>query len=351
MDFSLTKEDIFNNAQTALATTRQKRFQNIKFSAELKNGHYILTSEQGKLSLDIIDEIILYIILKFRFCPLWLAKDWYEENSIGTYIGEEKSVNKLKSFIDFGLLYELPSAVATFLMPTNKLASLFNIELGNFINPPYNTLTHTISEEQVMFDFMSGRSDYLKDIPHIPFVSNLGLGKYEKGTVVIPESEYSLRSSFIKKHLPLLNDQEASLTKEVLDGKLITTVDMKELQLVIHKKISKEEFDFKVPDLSILAPRKLNKDGIAMPQSTALEVELTNKGWKSYYRLLDLYWDNLKFGNCIYLTPDKGIKDNLTKAINKLYDDHEKDGIEQTCQFYVVEFEIPYNKQDMIGEY
>lgn len=353
MDFSISKEDIFNNAQTALITTRQKRYQNIKFSAEISEGKYILISERGRLEIDMFDEIVLYIIAKFRFCPMWMARQWYDSNSVGSYIGSEKiSQNKIKAFIDFGLIYELPSAVAVFLMPTNRLASLFNLELGNFCSPPYNTLTHTISEEQIMFDCMSGQANYLKDKNHFPFVSSLGLGRDSKKSIVIPESEYSLRSSFIKNNLKLLNDQESNLIAEMLEGKIITTVDMKELQLVIHKKVGVDGFDFKVPDLSILSPRELDEDGIALPKSIALEVELTNKGVNAYEHLLGLYYDNNKFGYCIYLTPDVSIKDNLIKAIDKVFETAENEGREQTCKFEIVEFEVPYDKsQILLGEY
>lgn len=351
MDFSITREEVFENANTSLITTRQKRYNNVRFSSELKDGNYVLTSEEGKLSLTIIDEIVLYIICKYRFCPVWLARQWYESVNNGVTLGEDITTSKLRSFIDFGLIYEFPSAVSVFLMPTDRLATIFNVKLGAFTDPPYNTLTHTISEEQVMWEFMSGQNKLLNELPHFPFPSNLGMGKYEKGALIIPEMDYSVKNSYFKKNIDEFNDSEAKLAQEIVEGTIITSVDIQEGNLMIHKKIGPDEYDVKTPDLVLLAPRKLDEDGIALPQSTALEVELTNKRDVDYTRLLDLYWDNLKYGHCIYLVPNSKIKDSIVTAVDRLYKKHQEDGIEQTCQFEVVEFQIPSNSQEMIGVY
>lgn len=70
----LSQEKVFTDANMSLINTREKRYNNVKFSAELKDGVYTLISEEGQLNLNIKDEIVLYIILKFRFCPSWLAQ-------------------------------------------------------------------------------------------------------------------------------------------------------------------------------------------------------------------------------------------------------------------------------------
>lgn len=350
MDFSLTKEEVFENSNISLITTRQKRFNNVKFSCEVKDGNYILTSEEGKLSLSIFDEIVLYIIAKYRFCPVWLARQWYESNNRGVTLGQDTYKEKLRSFINFGLIYEFPSSVSVFLMPTDKLASLFNIKLGVFADPPYNTLTHTISEEQVMWEFMSGHHPSLNTLPHFPYISEFGLGEYEKGAKILPEIDYSVKNSYLKKNITEFNDREARLTQEMLEGKLITSVDIVENHLAIYKKVDSDEYDVKVPDLVMLAPREM-KDGIAVPCSTAIEVELTNKRKDDYVRLLDLYWDNLKYGHCLYLVSNSKIKDNIINAVEQIYDKHQKDGVEQLCEFEVREFIPPSNEQEMIGVY
>ena len=136
----------------------------------------------------------------------------------------------------------------------------------------------------------------------------------------------------------------------MLEGKLITSVDIVENHLAIYKKIDSDEYDVKVPDLVMLAPRKM-KDGIAVPCSTAIEVELTNKRKDDYVRLLDLYWDNLKYGHCLYLVSNSKIKDNIINAVEQIYDKHQKDGVEQLCEFEVREFIPPSNEQEMIGVY
>lgn len=346
MDFeTLDKESIFDGSRVSLINTRQKRYNNIRFTSELVGNEYILTSEQGKLSLTIKDEIVLYIIVKFRFCPVWLARQWYEEDL--SFIGDNTVQSKLRSFIDFGLIYEFPSTVSIFLMPTDRLASLFNVSLGSFNNPPYNTLTHTISEEQVMYDCLSGKASYLKDISCVPYVSNLGLGT--SGAMCIPESDYSVRIGYFRRNIEEFNDQEARLGQEILEGKKITTVDFKESKLTIHKKIDQYEYDIKVPDLSVLAPRHIVED-IAYPSSVALEVELTCKGEMKYQRLLDIYWSNLKFGKCVYLVNSKKTRDCLVDALEVVKEKNKIEGEEQTCQFEIVEFEVPYNRQQMVSD-
>ena len=345
---SIDKESLFEGSNVSLINTRQQRYNNIRFSGELSDNktEYILTSEQGKLSLSIKDEIVLYIIAKFRFCPSWLARQWYEESSDNiAMVGEDVGRTKLRSFIDFGLIYEFPSAVAVFLMPTDRLASLFGVKLGSFNNPPYNTLTHTISEEQVMYECLSGNAKYLSNTKCIPYVSSLGLGSI--GAACFPESDYSVRSSFFQKHIEEFNDQEARLAQEILQGKIITTVDFKESKFTIHKKIDQYEYNMKIPDLAVLAPRVIS-DGLALPMSVALEVELTCKGVEKYERLLDLYWSNLKFGTVVYLVNQKKTRDCLIEAYRNVQEKHAADGEEQVCKVKLVEFEVPYNKEQMI---
>ena len=341
----IEKELLFENSHVSLLNTRQERYNNVKFSAELEDGCYVLKNEQGTLPINIKDEIILYIIMKFRFCPSWLAKQWYEDDSNFTIDGNFSS--KLKKFVDFGLIYEFPSAVSVFLMPTERLASLFNTSLGAFNNPPYNTLTHTISEEQVMYECMMGEASYLKDCPHIPFVSNLGLGKNDSGCYTIPESDYSVKLKYFKDNIMAFNDQEAKLAKEMLDGKIITTPDLKESKLVIHKKVDISNYEIKVPDLAVLAPRKL-VDGVAMPQSIAIEVELTCKSIRAYEKILDIYWSNLKYGRVIYLINSTKTKNCLLEAINRLYKKYDNNTENKTCEFQISEFVVPYNKEQLL---
>lgn len=335
----LDKENLFLDAEIPLINTRQERFNKVQFSAELVGTEYILTSEQGKLNITINDEVFLYVLVKFKFMPVWLAQQYYRDNVLDR-IDIDTSKEKLKQFIDFGLMYQFPSVVANFLMPTNKLASLFNVKLGAFTNPPYNTLTHTISEEKVMLDCLSGKADYVPDTA-IPYVSQFGLG--EIGSVCIPEADYAIRNSYFNKHIKEFNDQEANLAKEMLEGKVITTPDFIESKLTIHKKVSQYEYDLKIPDLAVLVPRKI-VDGVAMPQSVALEVELTNKGYDAYEKIVSLYWDNIKYGSVVYLTNDGHIKTNLLKAYKAIA----QTGKDKTCDFYIHEFIIPYNERQVI---
>ena len=337
------KEVLFKDSQMPILNTRQKRYNNIRFSSEVVEGKLVLKSEEGTLELSIFDEIVLQIICKFKFCPLWLAKQWYETQL--SLINDDTSM--IRKMIDYGLVYEFPSAVSVFLMPTNRLASLLGVELGAFTNPPYNTLTHTISEEQVLFECLSGQANYLGDAPKVPFVSSLGLGKLEEGCYTIPESDYSVRTKYFNDHIEEFNDQEAILASEMLQGKVITTPDLKQSKLTIHKKIDVDKYDIKVPDLAVLAPRKV-VNGIAMPQSIALEVELTCKGINAYIDILELYWDNLRYGTVVYLVNDERTKGCLLEADKIVKARHQDEADSRTCKLLINEFVVPYDKSQMM---
>lgn len=340
----LTNELVFDGSKTSLINTRQQRYNNVRFTAELVNNRYVLKSDSGTLEIDSFDEVVLYIITSYRFCPSWLAKQWY--NTKTTIISGDVGQSRLREFINMGLIYEFPSAVAVFLMPTDRLASLFGIKLGGFNNPPYNTLTHTISEEQVMFECLTGQADYISDINCIPHMSFLGLGPI--GSECVPELEYSVTNKTFKNEIEKYNDQEYHLFKQMTDGSdnPITDVDLRQRSLVIHKKVDQYDYDIKIPDLAVLAPREIRDDGIKYPKSIALEVELTRKGVEKYKKILDIYWDNLKFGRVVYLVNDKKTSEQLSEAYKYVYD--KNDGDCQTCELKIVEFEVPYNKEQMI---
>lgn len=332
-------DTIFNDAKISLINTRKERFNIVSFTPEKKDGQFCLKANGETLALNINDEIILSIIVKYKFCPKWLVEQWYSSLAGNNVLLGSEEESKIKSFISFGLLYELPSAVAVFLMPTESLANLFGTKLGKFISPPYNTLSHTISEQQVLFECLTGCARYVQDTKCIPYVSQWGLGT--SGVMCIPECDYSVRNSYFYKHIEEFNDQEAVLAQEILEGKVITTPDFRESKLTIHKKLDQYKYELKIPDLSVLAPRVKNEDGIAIPRSIALEVELTCKGVNKYERLLDLYWDNLKFGKVIYLVDNGTTRDALLQALEYLQMVHQTDGINKTCEFEIVEFQVP----------
>lgn len=343
-NIDLTSDLVFEGARTALINTRQKRYNNVKFSSELsEDGHFILKSDSGSMEIDSFDEAVLYIILSFRFCPLWLVRQWYSTRD--RIVTASSGSSKIREMLDMGLVYEFPSAVAVFLMPTERLAGLFGSKLGGFNNPPYNTLTHTISEQQVMFECLTGQADYISDVTCIPHISFLGLSAI--GSECIPELEYSVTNKSFKREIEKYNDQEYHLFEQMTDGSdnPITDVDFRERSLVIHKKVDQYDYDIKIPDLAVLAPREI-RDGIKYPKSIALEVELTRKGVESYKKILDIYWDNLKFGRVVYLVNDRKTAEQLSKAYSYVREKNMDDDC-QTCELKIVEFQVPYNHEQL----
>lgn len=331
-------QEAFLNLDNALLNTREVRYKQVDFSIEKREDNsVVLKNGPAELNLTLLDEVVLYIILIYRYMPFFLAKKFVQSSN---FIGQEES--RLVLYRDFGLIYEYPTPIGTLLMPTEKLALLFGEKLGPFTNPNYNLFTHTVSEQKVMFECMIGEAQFLKDIPHIPYISKIGLQNNKEGTTAISEEQYSISRNFFYQHLKDYNDAEAKLREEIKAGKQITTPDIKEQNLMIFKKRSTDKYDYKIPDIAILAPRKI-VNGIAFPQSTAIEVELTDKGIRKYTSLLQLYYSNIKFGKVIYLTPDGKIRDTILKAWKKI-----DRSITQTCELEILDFVMPYDEGQLL---
>lgn len=343
----LTAEKVFENASISLVNTRQNRFRDVHPKVENLGQRLLLTlgknesASKQSLYLDFTDEAILHLILMFRYAPAWLVAQWLETKNTIDIAARER----IRSLIDFGLVYEYPTAIGVFLMPTNLTAGLFNEELGSFRDPSYNILTHEVSEMDLLFKLIMGRYTFHAETKPFPYVSQF-FGT-QSGSQSLTEHSYSRALNASMGTGRSLKTEEVEKTvgellQEIKIGKQITTADMKEKKLAIYKKNGKGSYDVKVPDIAILAPRKV-EDGIAKPQSVALEVELNPKRADKYIKALELYWDNLIYGKVVWLIKDRQTLKGIKSAYNTLLAKKKP-----TCAIEVINYEIPYNKNEII---
>lgn len=339
----ITSEKVFEHSKISLVNTRQNRFRDVHPKIENLGKTLLLFLSNKTLTLDVTDEIILNLVLKFRYAPAWLVEQWLEtKQTIGS---EEIAKTRIRTYIDFGLLYEYPSAIGIFLMPTNLTAGLFNTELGRFKDPSYNILTHEISELDILFKLHTGRLTFKCNKDCFPYVSHF-FGS-QNGSYALTEHDFDKSLNAFKGNGRNEKVEEIStmlhhLQKEIKEGKEITMQDIKLKKLSLYKKNNKGFFDVKIPDIAILAPRNI-KNGIAYPESVALEVELVPKRVDAYEQALSIYWNNLVFGKVIYMVTNQNTLKNIKKAYAKLISNREP-----SCCFEIINYEIPYNKKEIL---
>ena len=156
----LDSEFIMSGTKIAQSNTWQNRYNSTIPNIE-KQGEIIkLTYSDIVSDIDYFDEIVLTIIIKFLFCPIWLIKKFYNCSS---FIGnEDYCINKINNWIKLGLIWQESSVTGLYVRPTYALFELFGEKPYKYTNIPFNMLTHTICEEWVMFSVMSGISDIVK---------------------------------------------------------------------------------------------------------------------------------------------------------------------------------------------
>lgn len=342
MNFDVTEEKLYSEAQVALRSTRENRYSMaVNSSQTMTDMGLKIACNAGSITLTLKDEFFLKTCLTFGYVPLYLANQMYK--SFRTQVScEFDNSARVKDLVNFGIIYSLPSVIGPLLLPTNFLASLFGKKLPKFSVPVLNTVTHTVSEQDVYFRVMANKLKCMRKIPHLPYMSSLNLKGDTSGSLCVAEGEYGNKSDRAKQDYAQLDDDNARLMVQMRNG-IQVTEDLLQNNFIIHKKFSENKYLHKVPDLVIPVPRKIvqyNGVSLAMPRSVALEVELTNKGKAKYEQLLEVYWNNLKFGMCVYLTPDTRIKNDILSAKAKL----EKKLGNADCNIFVTEYVIPYDE-------
>lgn len=342
---NLDKDFISKGILKAQENTWGNRYNNVLPDINMDSTKSILTLTAGNFSCDLddFDEIVLTIVYKFLFCPVWLIKQFYK-TWIFTADCENVVEEKIDSWINVGLVWKESTVTGMYIRPTYNLFNLFGSSPENFTNIPFNTLTHTISEEKIMFDVMT-KSDSVKSIFENNYtlsrVSELGFNIEESddsGTNIIAEPDFRNPYLYNEKGIMELSNTEHRIDEAIKgdpEGSIITPELENFNQFTLIKKINntgtiKKDYLFHIPDLIIPVIRNNGK-----PQSIAIEVELTNKRAINYKETMNRYKDNNKFGAVYWFVSSP----NTMQALKNAY---EEVGGTGKCKTYTIEFIIPY---------
>lgn len=283
------------------------------------------------------EEAILEIVLSFTFAPVWLVEQWLEERAI---VSSQTVTDTIISWIESGLVWLQGSVTGEYLRPTHLLFKLFGRTPERFVDIPFNQLTHTISEQSVAFDVMTGseKSPINRAFKHmyLPKYSPLGIPQSEldRGTNIIREAEFKSIAVYSAKSVPEIEHVEAEI-KEMIDRGESLTPEFEDFKkfIIIKKQdntgIVKRDYRFHIPDMIIPI---LRTNGLA--NSISIEIELTDKRLNRYIDTLEKYKDNNRFGHLIWLTQSESINKNLREAFRRV------GGLGHT-KMYIYEFEVP----------
>ena len=326
----LSNEFILAGTLNALENTWKGRYNTALPSIKKEENLIKLTTSDISVGIDAFDEIVLTIILKFLFCPVWLIKQFYQTWMIAGIEDPEKRIN---DWVSIGLVWKEAAVTGQYVRPTYLLFKLFGEKPEAFYNIPFNTLTHTISEQKVMFDIMSGNSPILKREKVLPRISELGFDDDEHGTNALTEPDFRNPKLFKEEGIIELSETENAINEGMKNGAIVTPELENFNQFTLVKKVNntgviKRDYKFHVPDLIIPVIRDNGK-----PMSIAVEVELSNKRY-GYEETMRRYKDNNKYGAVYWLC-------NSPQIASALRDAYDAVGGTGTCKTVLMEFVIP----------
>ena len=326
----LKPDEILAGTKNAMENTWGNRYNKV-MPAVKKEGAKI-TYSTSTVSVDItpFDEIILTIIMKFMFAPVWLIKQFYSyEFSIA---GSDSMVDELiDKWIQLGIVWKEADVTGQYLRPTYALFQMFRQDPYPYHNLPFNTLRHTICEEKVMFEVMFGSSEIVKKEKVMPRISELGFDFKLSGTNIISEEDFRNPTLYkdydkivrIEREINEGMEKGVKVTPELLDFRMFNIV-----KKVDNTGIVKNDFKFHIPDLIIPVIRDNGH-----PQSIAIEIELTNKR-ANYIETMERYKDNNKFGVVYWLCNEESIANAIREA-------YEEVGGTGSCRMELLEFVVP----------
>jgi len=303
----------------------------------------------GKIVLDKIDEVTLYILCEFKFIPIWLIQQWYDIYDLNGY-------DRVLGWIQFGLAWCDATSLGVYIRPTMFLLNvIYDKDDGSkkYIGLPFNLMNHTCAEEQLMFDIMMGnpKSEFWnmfnKEVKnrlpcyHPLFTDNID--PFDKtGSTILAESLFRSstydQSDLIAGHkeIELEMQTKATITKEFGEWPLFT------LECGYNEK---GKLETQRPDLVIPVPRIQG-----MPQSFAIEMELTAKDTTRYDKIMDHYKNNNIYGSVVYLCANTYIRDLVVKSYKNI-------GGLGTCRLLCIPYTAPaqmlstFSKEDLEAQY
>lgn len=330
----LTNEFIISGTLNAQENTWGNRFNNVIPNIKKEGNTIILSTGNASVSIDPFDEIVLTIILKFLFSPIWLIKQFYQTWMIA---GIENPEDKINDWVKVGLIWKEAAVTGQYVRPTNTLFKLFGETPEPFCDIPFNTLTHTISEQKVVFDIMSGNgiaAEIFKREKVLPRISELGFDESDNGTNVLTEPDFRNPKLFKNEGIMELSETENKINEGMKNGDAVTPELINFNQFMLVKKVNntgtvRKDYIFHIPDLIIPVIRENGK-----PKSIAIEVELSNKRY-NYEETMRRYKNNNKYGSVYWLCRNQQIAESLRNAYDAV-------GGTGTCRTALMEFVVPY---------
>ena len=306
---------------------------------EMHDDSILVKTAESEVVIQELEETIFSILMTFLYVPAWLVENWINsESSSDGMMDEENPIIKIKSWVQIGLVYIEPSPTGEYVRPTALLFTIFQKPMQKYMPIPFNTLTHNISEQQVMFEVMMGKNKINKDLQSVLLNKYSVLFEKEigEGTNIISEKEF--RSVEIYTSEEKLKAIESEIELQIQSGEIVTAEmeDFRKFNIV--KKVGStgninKDYLTHVPDLII--PSLRNPDGT--PNSVAVEIELTSKGLARTEGTLKKYKDNNKFGYLVWFSNSNLITQNLRIA----YENIKGTG---SCKMLIYEFDIPSPK-------
>lgn len=272
-----------------------------------------------------LEEVILGIITDFKFCPIWLIQQWYED------FGINNSYELIGELIQVGLVWAETSSMGVFIRPTKLLLDLYKEENTQYIDIPFGLLNHTCGEEQIVFDLQMGNEkselwQMVKEEETLPCYHPLNLKiPDEKGTIVLREGLFKLNRFNIDELLR----REDELNREIKSGKKYTKEFTDFSYFPIVNFTDDNNVITQTPDVLVPVPRQET-----LPQSYAIEIELSAKTAIKYNQIMKNYKNNPKFGKLFYLCGNQRIARLVKEAFKAV-------GGLGTCELFLLPFIPP----------
>lgn len=305
----------------------------------------LISTVEETVTLNKIDEVILYIISSFKFSPIWMLEQWFEQYSL-------KAEPVIISWVNIGLVWLEESAMGPIVRPTLFLLNLFKEEATKYSAVPFNLMNHTCSEQSITFDIFMGNSNselwnILKDETSLlPAYHPLGIKPdNDTGTVAIREGEFKIAKLQVESELTKIITNEEEIYRE-MQARVKYSKEFADFSKFPIIKIDKDtgKVTMQTPDIIVPVGRKEGK-----PQSCAIEIELSSKHKRKYDQILFNYKNNIKFGKLFYLVGDRRIGALIKESYKRI-------GGLGMCELYLVPYSPPaqtlknYFNKEIYGE-